>query len=282
MKRLLTLWIFSIVMTLTLTGNALADNPGAGQEGVFLSLGYTGYQLDYREIVYGSVLDKDTGYQNGAAGEIRFDTKHILTRVSVEYYGSESSKYTGALQNGTPWTMETPEWIFNGEGDVGYKVNIGNSTLTPYLGLGWHTWARGENKGADYKENYTWGYGAFGANWAVKIDRLMIALDGAVTRTLNPQMSTDVAGTIDSADFKLKPRWGYKFELPISYLVLAPEKGQAGPKYYISLIPHYEHWDLGQSNTVYISSGGTVIGSAYEPTSHTNIYGFKVMLTANF
>jgi len=218
-KRL-SLGIGTLFVALLLSSVSFAgDSVGAGQMGGTIFVGYDGAHLSYKEFMNGSVLDKDTGWQNGGYAELRYDEKYAFIRMNFDVVGSGNATYEGALQDGTPLTMSTKELIYKTELDAGYKaLNFGRATLTPYLGIGYRSWNRGKDDLPDYEEKYTWWYGVLGANLACRAaDRLLIGLDAVALWPIDPKMKTDVAGLYDEAEFNIKSRWGFRVEVPASY-----------------------------------------------------------------
>jgi len=262
----------------------LGQQAGADVRGFSFSAGYNGAYLYYRETnpTTGGFLDKDTGWLNGATVEARYDAQvPFFVRANFDYLRSNSATYTGALQNGTPLTMKTPETIYKTELNWGYKIwNPGHFTLAPYLGIGFRDWERGRDVLPDYTEHYIWGYGTIGANLAYRVaDRLLVGLDAALLLPFCPQMKTNIDHLFDTATFHLEIRPGYRFQVPVSYDIY---KGE-GYRIFTFLTPYYERWNVGRSPWVTLTLGGVPTGFvALEPSSHTDLYGVKVGLGVNF
>ncbi len=279
MKRL-SLGIVILFVALLPGISFAAGSAGAGQTGGTIFVGYDGAHLSYKEFVNGNVLDKDTGWQNGGYAELRYDEKYAFIRVNFDGVGSGSATYTGALQNGTPLTMSTKELIYKTELDAGYKAaNFGRATLAPYLGIGYRSWDRGADNLPDYKEKYTWWYGALGANLACRAaDRLLIGIDAAALWPISPKMKTDIAGLVDEAEFNIRSRLGFRIEVPSSYEIYKTKSYN-----FLGFVtPYYERWYVGASDTVILTQGGVPVAAAFEPKSHTELYGFKVGVGLNF
>ena len=266
------------VLMFMYVGIAFADE-GAGQSGPSVAIGYDGVYLNYKEYVSGRVVDQDTGWQNGGFAEVRYDDHYVFVRANFDGVGSNNAKYTGQLQNGTPISLTTRERIYIGELDAGVKaLNISTSTLSPYLGIGDREWDRGQDVLPDYKEKYTWWFGAAGVNYAYKINKWTIGIDGALLWPFDLKMETDTAGLTDNATFKIQSRLGYRVELPINYEVYSSK----AMKMFVFGTPHYEGWNIGQSPTITLTSGGVPVAMAFEPKSITNIYSIRVGVGFNF
>jgi hypothetical protein len=262
----------------------LGQQAGADVRGFSFSAGYNGAYLHYSETnpTSGGVLDKDTGWLNGATVEARYDSHQVpfFVRANFDYLTSNSATYTGALQNGTPLIMKTPETIYKAELNWGVKIwNPGHFTLAPYLGIGYRDWERGRDVLPDYTEHYSWGYGSIGANLAYRVaDRLLVGLDAALWLPFCAQMKTNIDHLIDTATFHLESRPGYRFQVPVSYDIY---KGKAY-RIFTFLTPYYERWNVGRSPNVIVTLGGVPVGVFLEPTSHTDLYGVKAGLGVNF
>jgi hypothetical protein len=148
---------YIVISILLMRGGVLhaADVPSAGanQTGTTISLGYDGGYLYYKEIMNNTTLDKDTGWLNGEYAELRGDNEYMFVRITIDYTRTNSATYSGALQNGTPLSMKTKEEFSQREINFGYKaLNFSAATLSPYAGLGYRNWKRGENNLPDYQE----------------------------------------------------------------------------------------------------------------------------------
>ena len=268
------------------TSYALAEGQGAMQNGMSVQIGYDGASLSYKETdpINSSVLDKDTGWQNGINAEARYDGSIIgipfFMRGYYDFIGSGSAKYSGSLQNGTPITMSTKEAISKTEFDLGLKVwNDRNGTLSFYGGIGYRWWDRGQDALPDYKEKYRWAFGTAGANVSWRItDKFIAALDGALLIPISPTMKTNVAGLLDNATFHMKSRIGFRAQLPLSYDFYTIKRF----KMYAYVTPYYERWNIGQSPQILLTSGGQPVAYAIEPKSHTDLFGSLLGVGVHF
>jgi hypothetical protein len=281
MKKI-TFLVSVISFLLMYTGILRAsDTPsvGAGQTGTTLSLGYDGRYLYYKEIMNNTTLDKDTGWLNGGYFELRGDNEYMFVRIAIDYTMTDSATYSGALQNGTPLSMKTRESFSQREINLGYKaLNFGAATLSPYAGFGYWHWRRGENNLPDYQEDYTWWYVAVGANLACRYHQWLFGLDGAVEFPFASEMTTSIAGQVDTASFNIKSRPGFRAALPIQYRIYKDEDMNV----FLFGTPYYQRWNIGASDTVVLTQGGVPVATALEPKSITEIYGIRLGLGVNF
>jgi hypothetical protein len=298
--------IISFLLMLTMAGPAFAQtqDAGAGENGFRFNIGYNGAYLHYEELNpdndprFGNVLDKDTGWLNGLTTELRYDNPISLpffAKFDFDWLTSGSAKYTGALQNGSgtiiPYNGTTPESIYKGEIDLGYKIwNPAHFSLAPILGIGYRSWVRGQDVLPDYQEIYNWWYGAAGLEAKFSAGRLLAGVDAVALFPFSPTMKTNIAGLTDQAQFNLKSRVGWGVQVPISYDISGKnEKAtdysvEAAPqfKWFVFMTPYYERWNVGKSGTVIITSGQVPVFSALEPTSHTDLYGVKAGLGVSY
>ncbi len=274
--------ILAIALCLMYSGiSSAAEEPvmGAGQTGTTLSFGYDGSSLSYKECVNSSVIDKDTGWLNGGFLELRDDSDDAFTRIIIDYTMSNSANYAGALQNGTPLSMKTREEFSQFETNFGYKaLNFGTATLSPYAGLGYRDWKRGENNLPDYREDYSWWYVAVGTNLAYRYYEWLLGFDAAVVFPFQSEMTTNIAGQVDNATFNIKSRLGFRAEFPINYNVYRDENMNM----FVFGTPYYQRWNIGASGTIVLTQGGVPVGTAFEPKSTTDIYGIRLGLGINF
>jgi hypothetical protein len=257
-------------------------NPGAGETGSMVSLGYDGSYLYYKETLNGSYLDKDTGWLNGGFLEMRGDNEDMFTRITIDYTMTNKATYSGSLQGGgttTPYTATTKEEFYQGEVNMGWKaLNFGAATLSPYAAIGYRDWKRGQDNLPDYLEEYTWWYAAVGANLAYRHDKWFFSLDGAVAYPFSAEMTTTIAGQVDPATFNIKPRPGYRVEIPTRYRVYRDQDMTL----FIFGTPYYQRWKIGASDPVTLTQGGTPVGTAIEPDSTTDVYGIRIGVAVNF
>jgi hypothetical protein len=285
MAKKISLLVLAFLMSFSgiVCAGTLEANHGSRNDGLFLSVGYDGSSLSYKEYDRsGLFVDKDTGWQNGVDVEARYETKQIWTRGILEYSGSNNSKYEGYLISGAPLSMKTPEDFYRFEFAIGYKIlNIQTSTLTPYIGIGYRDWRRGENALPDYLEKYTWGYIPIGWNYVYRLDNWTLGADAAIQLPFSMKMKTDMAGLTDPTTFNLESRPGFRAELPITVDIYKPKLAEKF-KVLGFLTPYYQYWGIGASNDVTVTSGGVPVFVSYEPKSNTNIFGLKVGLGVNF
>jgi hypothetical protein len=273
----------ALVLVVLAAGPACAGERDAEAEvnGLTLSLGYEAGYLRYAEksARTGSTLDTDTGWLHGGYAEARYDFPRAFARLKLDAMGSSSARYDGSLLNGTPYSTNTSEFIAKSEADLGYKLfEEGRTTFSPYLGVGYRYWRRGENSGADYTELYTWWYGAAGLNVAHRSGRWILGADAALLYPMFMKMTTTMGGNFDSTTFHIKPLPGVRLELPVQY-----ELGRdIGTAYSIFLTPYYERWDIGKSPNVRMTRGGVTTGNVfYEPKSGTDIFGLRLGFSVN-
>ncbi len=275
MKR----FVFAVCL-LFATSTAFAQEPislGSGLSGITLSGAYQGAYLHYEEIVDNSVLDKDTGWLNGGFVEARYDTYHVFLRANFDMFGSDTAQYTDFHS----FKFDTRELYYRVEADAGYKLfNFRTATISPYVGIGYFWWERGRNILPDYEEDYSWAYAAFGLNYAHRFtDRFLFGVDAALLWPFDTKMKTDIAGTIDRTTFDIKPRLGWRVQVPMSYELTRTYTYRV----FTFLTPFYERWNIGASPDVAATSGGVPTGDVFfEPKSHTDLYGFRLGFGINF
>jgi hypothetical protein len=302
--------IISFLLMLTMAGPAFAQtqDAGAGENGFRFNIGYNGAYLHYEELnpqngfvnpALGEVLDKDTGWLNGLTTGIRYDNSMSLpfyASFNFDWLTSDHAKYTGALQypNGTvviPYYGTTPESIYKGEIDLGYKIwNPAHFSLAPFVGIGYRSWVRGQDALPDYQEIYDWWYGAAGLEAKFRAGRLLAGIDAAALFPFSPTMKTNTAGTRDEAQFTLKSRVGYGVQVPVTYDISGKnEKAtdysvEAAPqfKWFVFMTPYYEHWNVGRSGTVIETVNQQPFDLAMEPKSKTDLYGVKAGLGVSY
>ncbi len=285
----LTALTFSFLLCHPLSGAGLARaaslKRGSGNRGLTLGVAYDGSHLAYSEEgPNGGCLDKDTAWLNGLALEARYETSVIWTRFTAQYLNSGWANYDGSTQDGTPLSMFTRERIYQYEGDFGYKaLDLHTSTLTPYAGLGYRIWDRGSDALPDYEEKYTWVYFAAGADYVFRLERWTAGANAALRLPFNMRLRTNLAGKYDEATFYLKTRAGFSVELPVTYEFYGYHSLHAGrPSFFVYLTPYYQHWGIGASHQVTLTSKGVPGEAYYEPDSSSDIFGARAGIGLNY
>lgn len=258
-------------------------SPGAGMSGFSLQTAYEGAYMYYVERRSGSnsILDKDYGWQHGGFIEARYDFEKAFARARFDAMGSNQSTYDGSLMNGTPYKSDTHEFTYKAEADLGYKLyDQDRATFSPYAGVGYRSWRRGENVAPSYVEYYTWWYAALGVNHMFRAGKWMLGYDAAVLLPFSMKMETDMRGRYDKATFNIQPLPGLRLETPVSYEIY---RSADGTRVSVTGTPFYEKWDIGKSHAVTMTRGGVSTGASYyEPKSSTDIIGMRLGLAFRF
>lgn len=284
-KTAIILLVKSIVLAWNINAFALeGQGPGAQQTGTTLSLGYDYSNLMYKEYQGGTVLDKDYGALNGISVSVRHDMDRNFARFSFTYRMTDTATYSGAIVSfstgsSTPYYHSTPERFLTWEAAYGFKTaHYGTAAFSPYVGIGYWDWLRGKNELPDYQEDYTWWYTVIGLSYVKKSGLWMFGIDGAVEFPFNAKMTTNTAGATNDLNFNIKPKPGYRIEIPVNYTIQQDSRNT-----FVFFTPFYQKWDIGASDPVLATFSGT--GTSvflYEPDSTTDIYGFRIGVGVKF
>ncbi len=256
-------------------------NPGSGNLGFTMMVGYNASYIDYKETAeYRGAIDRDYGYLNGIDAEIRFESGLVWTRFAADYSWTHNSTYDGALWDGTPVKASNHERINLYEGDIGFKaLNVKTSTLTPYVGIGYRLWHRGMDEPPNYIEKYSWYFAAIGINYVWRIDRSTFGLDVAAHIPFDMKLATNFAGQAPEFSGNLKKRVGFEVRLPFTYDFCRNRANSR--RAFLFLTPYYQYWAIGASEPVTINLAGTPT-PVMEPDSRTDIYGADAGAGVNF
>ena len=147
----------------------------------------------------GAYFDTDSGFVKGgrfaASGMRTAGVRNVYFHVSYSQT-TGSLNYVGGL-NGSNASLIEPQ---NSQmTDIGLRLGQGfmvanDMMLIPYIGYGYHHWARGEPPGAttpyNRYESYRNQYAAFGVLWQVRLFRRVVtSLNLAYGRTIHPTIS---------------------------------------------------------------------------------------------
>ena len=167
----------------------------------------------------GAYADTDSGFIKGG----RFAMSGMRTAgVRNVYFHVSYSQTDGSLTYmGSPFTNSQNAQMT----DIGLRLGQGfmvanDMMLIPYIGYGFHHWARGEPRSFtapyNYYESYRNQYAAFGVLWQVELfRRLVTSLNLAYGRTIHPTMSAPALGIAEGLGPKPWRRAGFD----VDYLI---------------------------------------------------------------
>lgn len=227
-------------------------------------------KFDYNEYLdNGTWLDSETndGFElNG--GFIRYE--HSLGEykdgdfiydqsLELQYsFHYNKTDYNGYLQNLltgtlTPYSGSSNNYLH--QTHIRYKaVNTKEeNNLGLFIGLGYRYWDRD----LGYLETYEWPYYEAGLSWKWYDKGFYLGLEASYQKAYKPTMYLHAYGGLD---FDLGKTDGYKFHVPLGYII--------NDTWSIAVHYIYDKWDISRSNTL---QGQTSVGvrSFYEPQSET-------------
>ena len=167
----------------------------------------------------GAYANTDSGFIKGG----RFAMSGMRTAgVRNVYFHVSYSQTDGSLTYmGSPFTNSQNAQMT----DIGLRLGQGfmvanDMMLIPYIGYGFHHWARGEPASLtapyNYYNSYRNQYAAFGVLWQVELfRRLVTSLNLAYGRTIHPTMSAPALGIAEGLGPKPWRRAGFD----VDYLI---------------------------------------------------------------
>lgn len=231
--------------------------------------------FDYKEDLPAPLKSTESGWIPGATiGWTRTRPGSVYARTFLEF-SSGDVKYDGTTQSGVPITdSNSNQFLFRVEGNIGYTFSSGNLVFSPYTGLGYRYWKRGDsqvvNSVAFIREDYEWLYVPVGIRAVYPVGgQLSIEPNAAVRFMFWGQMTAFLSDIGYNSDptFDLGNKPGYFVEVPVRY--------RLNRNWSVSLTPWYEYSAIGQSDVASALRGGR-IDSFYEPSSRTHQYGFNI------
>ena len=167
----------------------------------------------------GAYANTDSGFIEGG----RFAASGMRTAgVRNVYFHVSYSQTDGSLTYmGSPFTNSQNAQMT----DIGLRLGQGfmvanDMMLIPYIGYGFHHWARGEPASLtapyNYYNSYRNQYAAFGVLWQVELfRRLVTSLNLAYGRTIHPTISAPASGIAEGLGPKPWRRAGFD----VDYLI---------------------------------------------------------------
>ncbi len=164
-----------------------------------LSFSLGGMRQNYREVIGGTVADKENGTivpTYGLGYSVMGKEIPFLFSAKLAYTKGDDD-YHGALMDGTPYNSTTGNKISSLDFNVGYAFGSGRFAFIPSIEYGYNEWIRDLDKGGahGYTETYRHQHAAldFAAN-VVVTPRTVFSIDGAYGSTVNPKMDTGGVG----------------------------------------------------------------------------------------
>lgn len=116
-----------------------------------MTFGITREQWSYKETYNGNQLMKESGPLYGVKGSLQIINGERWFLAPSLSYKMGTSKYEGALMNGTPLEMDSHNAILDGEVLLGKFIPIGSSShYRSYLGLQYHSLTNKEDQNNPY------------------------------------------------------------------------------------------------------------------------------------
>ena len=182
--------------------------------------------------------------------------------------------YDGALQDGTPYTMDGIDdylWELRGLGGYDFSVFTA-STLTPYIGIGYRYLnddSSSDLNGYERESNYI--YSPIGVeiitplknNWSVGA---MLEYDIFWWGKQISHASDYLTGLNDPENTQDK---GYGIRSSVKFQ-------KKGEKYNFVIEPYVRYWNIKQSDDADLTLNGTKIGYIWEPKNNSTEVGVKL------
>jgi hypothetical protein len=277
MKKLILIAVLMIISIPTFS-------QAASTAGSSLQLGVGYRYFDYKEDLPAALRSTESGWLPDVNLSYTYKKKSNFYARIYGDYASADITFDGTTMGGTPISFsDSHQKFFKFEADFGYAVGVAdNFLLIPYIGYGYRYWERGQaRKTATYttfEEDYSWSYIPIGLKADYDInERWNIGGTIAINIMFNGKMKaypSKVIAGVNDPEFDLGNKIGFYVDLPITYKLTS--------NWSIVGTPWYEYSEIGQSNNVNITYGGTVVGYAYEPGSKTNQYGFNLGASYSF
>ena len=270
MKKSVSRWFGVLAIGLLSIGNVLGAEPSEMTNERERQAWISGSLLDfqYREFSGGRELDREDGTLPGIAGGIDF-------RVRRWVFGFEGSLYAGTADydgetniTRIPVKTDTDETIFNVAGRAEYWFGESGEPWWALYGLvGYRYWERdiqSTSTASGGREEYYWLYlGAGAKGYFAKTTKQKWMWDVRTNLPINPKIYIDDLD--EELDLGAKP--GYRFAVSWQYAY--------SERMNILIEPYYETWDIGKSNSIYVTDGVNVY-KVYEPDSETRNTGLNI------
>ncbi|HNX82306.1 MAG TPA: hypothetical protein PKL77_09190 [Candidatus Omnitrophota bacterium] len=251
----------------------------------YISAGFNGNYMHYRELDGKDTLDKDFGYLNGYYVTAGFQSQRmnieLLGKPFIEGYYRQSENritYDGAASNGiTSYPFRDDDQLAR---VVQYGAKIGGvnsfgekGQARAYFDVGHRTWTRGENRVVnnvlEYAEKYYWTYFGLGGGLSYYFTEKLSAGFDAELMFSSSSLAKMRADLYEGGTFALRHVWGSELKFPIKYQILKHVS--------IDVTPYFTYWHI--KNSLPLELSGSYF---YEPDSNTHVEGLLAGLTYSF
>lgn len=237
-------------------------------------LGLTAQSFHYWEYRKddGSLADRESGWVPGVHAAVEHD-------FGAWFGGATLDWSRGAIDHAEPELGNTTDSdIRQLELHAGLPVwRQGRHRLSVVAGLGAREWRRDIRNTVNANglpvygqdETYRWGYVLLGVRGDYQLQPVThLALELQLVRPHDPDLKVDFnKESWDSVRLGLGAKTGYRVRLLL--------ERQIDERRSLWLSPWYEYWALDRSADVNLTSGGTYLGTLYEPDSETGTFGFS-------
>jgi hypothetical protein len=237
------------------------------------------WRLDYKEDLPAPKKSTENGWLPGVYLGFSYNKKNdFYSKIFFELSFGDV-EFDGTTTAGTPirFSTDNHQSFFRGELNAGYNFAVtGNISIKPYTGYGYRQWERGQATVTatytSYKEKYYWHYIPVGVAADINCGKKVVIEPNVGLRIMFYGKMTAYFSELDPAsndpEFKLGNRIGYYAEVPLRY--------KFTEFWSVIIKPWYEYSEIGQSDTVDLTTNGVVTGAAYEPSSRTHLYGVNL------
>lgn len=261
------------------------------QEMQFVSVGSNFYYFDYHEHIPAPAKSTEKGVLPGLQlmYHAPIPSQPLFIRGRLDFAAGNTT-YDGTLQDGknTPHKTTTENIIFEGEGNLGFKVLCeAYSCLSLYTGIGFHFWKRDIQGSAGIWEDYSWPYIPLGVNYYLGLHpNVSVSPDVAMIVPFAGSMTAHTSEwhpLIDNTTVTLGTVVGFRAQLPLTVLL-----SRSGQIVSLTFSPWFEYTGIGESDWEWIRSiygsyvkferkdGTTEIRRIMEPSSSTYRVGINL------
>jgi hypothetical protein len=231
------------------------------------------YQLQHVEYEESGLME-ETGWMQGVAGsyETRLADSALLWLEAEALTGG--LEYDGHYSDGSPTTTDTDDFLFEARALAGWHFRADQQVgLAPYAGLGWRYWNDMIRGAGGYEREI--------AYWYLPVGLEAVALSGDrhwrvggraeydlfLHGTATSHLGDAVAGW-DTVENNQNSGWGMRASVFAERAV--------GKDWSFMVEPFFRYWDIAKSEDASLTSGGRIIGKAWEPANTTTTWGLRL------
>ncbi|MFH0879313.1 MAG: hypothetical protein V2A34_06335 [Lentisphaerota bacterium] len=238
-----------------------------GPAGAVESSYQVGPEIEYFKYKEPGVMD-ESGFMYGLFGAGTFVHEDVWVGRAFMSYVQADLDYDGALSDGTPLKMSTPNKVFNLRGTAGYKFPLITYEPMPFVGLGYRYLVDDMPGQGGYKRQQHYFYIPLGVEGRYEMGNAWVLL---------PKVEADwlIIGKNNSGGLVFTQKTGFGIRLSVE--AMSPDFFIGSHNFTASVEPFFQYWNVDASDWQDGEISG-VQGTYHEPDNSSYTAGLRASI----